>query len=142
MNINKSNIIFFIYILIIFLSSCSYVGRTIGMDHPLLCRCQTFPIACIQPSGIFIVEYNISELNEANKYFVEGSATYTGSIGWEFYKGALFTLFLVENGVIVETVSVAGGHGSSDRTIKFAREFTAQNKFEAVLINLRIKVYR
>ena len=48
----------------------------------------------------------------------------------------------MENGVIVETVSVAGGHGSSDRTIKFAREFTAQNKFEAVLINLRIKVYR
>jgi hypothetical protein len=110
------------------------------MDHPLICRCQTFPIVCSQSDDNFIIKYNINELNEANKYVAEGSVTYRGSATWENFKNASFTLLLVEKGVIVDTVSIAGGQGSLDRTIKFTREFTSVTKFEAVLIDYRMNV--
>jgi len=107
------------------------------MDDPLVCRCEILPKACILSDDKFIFKYNINELNEANEYLIEGSATHTGSITWRNFKNASFTILLLKDGVIVETVSMAGGQGSLDRTINFTRKFKAQNKFDLLTLFLK-----
>jgi len=139
----KSNIIFLLLIFAIatFSSCSSYVGRTVEMSHSSVCDCRTLPKLCTASDGNFIINYTVSRLNETDTFLVEGSATYQGSATWESFSGAFFTLLLVKDDVIVETVSVAGGQGSLSGTIIFKSKFKTENKFEASLIlyNMDVK---
>lgn len=137
----KLNIIFLVLILISLLSCASrYVGRTVIMSHPTVCKFKSFPNTCVTSDENFEITYNIEKLNEGNKYYVEGSARYCGSATWESFSGANFTLLLVKDTVIVETIQIASGQGSLGRTVKFSRQFTTKGDFEAVLISYGMNV--
>ena len=137
----KSNIIF-LSLIILFFSSCisPYVGRTVKMDHPSVCKCESFPKTCRDSSQHFEITYNIKKLSGTNTFFVEGTAKYKGSATWENYSGLYFTLLLVKDGIITETITATGGRGNLDDSIIFSREFTTKEMFDAVLITYKMNV--
>lgn len=139
MIIKICNIVILSMILINF-SSCTsqHSGKIVNMSHPLVCKCQSLPKTCKISSPDFEIVYDIKKMVGNNEYYVEGRAEYQGSATWDSYSKAYFTLLLVKDGIVVETISVAGGKGNLDNTIKFSREFTIQNKFDAVLIGYKM----
>lgn len=141
MLVKKFNVVFLVLILIS-LSSCAspYIGRTVKMNHPTVCKFKSFPKTCVSSDGNFEIIYKIEKLNEENNYYVEGSAKYLGSATWESFSKAYFTLLLAKDAVIVETVQMASGQGSLGRTLVFSRKFTTKGKFEAVLISYNMDV--
>ena len=116
------------------LSSCRslYTGRSITIDTPSVSTIGALPMACKFEDNNFSIDYQIAKLNRPNRFTIDATATYHGSLTWQYYKNGVFTLLLIKNGVIVETASVALARGSLEDEIRFARSFESHADFDAV----------
>lgn len=136
---------YYIYLLLPLLltASCSspYLGRRVNLSAPAVCLIDNFPSSCSRTIGDFSIDYTIAKIGN-NLYEVEGIAKKISRTSGTFtdYSGATFTVILVQNGITVETVNVAGGSGSFDRGITFKREFSTEIDFEATIFAYSMQV--
>lgn len=138
---NQTVYLFLLSFCVLSFSSCSqYVGQPVQMNHPSVCRCYSLPKTCSMADDNLSIKYEIKKTENENEYFVEGNATYLGSSVWENYGSAHFTLLLVHNGTVIESISLSAGQGDLGQKIHFSRKFSTENKFDATLIGYSMNV--
>ena len=135
-------ILFFSVSLLFFSCASQYLGRSVNMNHQSVCSFSGFPASCTYNSKHFLIDYTIEKGENPREYRISGTAVNHdgGSKTWTDYNKATFTLLLVHNRKVVQTVSIAGGQGSLDAPITFQREFKAEQSFRATLINYDMNV--
>jgi hypothetical protein len=120
------------------ISSCAppYIGREVKYSQAF---CKKAFGECSGRVGDFIITYSIYK--DGDGYEIKGEATYLEGKNktWQNYSGAMFTIYLIRNFVIVEELPVAGGSGGLDRKLKFHRKFKS-NGFEYSTIGYSMKV--
>jgi hypothetical protein len=126
------------------LLSCSsqYIGRSVQLSHQAVCTFDILPAKCNYTSQHFAIEYEISTTENTDEYFVSGSAVDPGGATgtWTDFSNANFTLILVNDGIVIETLTIAGGTGSLGEPITFSRTFKTKNSFQATLISYDMDV--
>lgn len=123
------------------LASCysPYLAKPVNTDHPAVCAINALPAACTLEDANFIFRYSIDETAVPNGYVVDATATFHGSITWNYYKNAVFTLLLVKEGVVVDTVSASRSRGSLAEGIHFQRHFTTPSPFDGVAFSYVVR---
>ena len=118
------------------ISSCGspYVGRSITPDASTVCALGALPATCGFEDENFAIDYRIAKSNSSNGFAIDATATYHGSLTWQYYGNGVFTLLLIKNGAIVETVSVSLARGSLEDKIRFSRSFATNADFDAASI--------
>jgi len=121
-----------------FLSSCASpnIGREVKYNQTF---CKKALGECSGKVGDLLVSYSIYK--DGDGYEVKGEAVYPKgkTMSWETYSGAMFTIYLIKNSVVVEEVPVAGGSGGMDTKITFQRKFKS-NGFDFSTIGYSMKV--
>ncbi|BBO82791.1 hypothetical protein [Desulfosarcina ovata] len=97
-------------------------------------------MACNFEDNNFTIEYQIAKPNRPNNFTIDATATYHGSLTWQYYRNGVFTLLLIKDGAIVETASVSLIRGSLENEIRFARSFATHSDFDAVSIAYNLNV--
>lgn len=112
-----------------------------GGSAPAVCQIDMLPATCSWSTEDFVLDYEILEKG-AQIYEIKGTAKKIGGTSGTFtdYSRASFTLLIIHNGVIVESIRIAGGSGSFDRGITFKREFSTENTFEATILIYEMQV--
>ncbi len=125
-----------------FVSSCGslYVGRSITPGISTVCPLGGLPATCSFGDENFAIDYQIARQNDSDCFTLGVMATYHGSLTWQYYGNGVFTLLLIKNGVIVETVPVSPARGTLEGEIRFSRSFAANADFDAVSIAYRMDV--
>jgi hypothetical protein len=123
-------------------SSCRslYRGRSITPGTPSVCAIGDLPAACNFEDNNFTIDYQVAKSNSPHSFTIDATATYHGSLTWQYYRNGVFTLLLFKNGVIVETALVSLARGSLKDEIRFARFFATHSDFDAVSITYKMDV--
>ena len=110
------------------------------MADSAICTCYTLPKRCEWEDNNFKISAKIIRLERTNAFRIEGTAIYIGSATWGAYKQAVFTLFLINYGKVVDTVQIPAGQGALEKTIKFKKDFTTEEEFIASLFSYNMGV--
>jgi hypothetical protein len=126
-----------IAVAILLLTSCTYVGVKLKPGTEGLCAKST--AVCVHQDKNFAIEYTVTEAG--NGYEVSGEAIPVDGNTKTFstFSGASFTLFLIDNNVVVDEIGIAGGTGSLDSKITFKRTFTGK-KFDTTALGYSMNV--
>lgn len=127
-----------IFLSFLMLSSCAspYIGREVKYNEAF---CKKAFGECSGMVGDFIISYSI--FKDGDEYEVKGEATSPKgkTMTWQTYSGAMFTIYLIKNFIIVDAIPVAGGSGGLDSKITFKRKFKS-NGFEYSTIGYSMNV--
>lgn len=117
-----------------------YIGRSVQMNLPAVCSVRSFPAECTSVDNNFTIGYSIDRTSADHGYRLETTAAYHGSLTWTYYSHAVFTLVLIKDGVIEETVSASKSRGGLAEDIHFERHFATPLNFDAALITYSMRV--
>ena len=122
---DKRIVLFVIVVILSTLSACSspYIGMEVSSNQAF---CNKVYGECSGVLGNFYISYSIYK--DGDGYEIKGEAVPTEgtSNSWEIYSHAIFTLYLINNSVIVETVPIMAGTGGIDSKITFRRKFKSK----------------
>jgi hypothetical protein len=140
----QKSIVTILYVVLIacLFPSCHspYIGRQVFLDQPTVCSVASFPAECMSDDSNFTFNYKVAKTNAPSVYGVDAIATYHGSLTWVFFNNAVFTLLLIKDGVVVETVATSIGRGYLGTDIHFQRSFSTHIQFDAVAITYDMAV--
>ena len=117
-----------------------YMERSISPGTPSVCAIGALPAVCNFDDNNFTIDYQIARPNGPNRFAVDATAVYHGSLTWQYYGNGVFTLLLIKNGAIVETASVSLARGSLKDEIRFKWNFAMHSDFDAVSIAYKMDV--
>jgi len=107
------------------LSACSspYIGREVTYNQAF---CKKAFGECSGVVGDFFISYSIYK--DGDGYEVKGEATPTEGMSnsWESYSHAVFTLYLIDNFMIIDAVPMLAGRGEIDSKIIFRKKFNSK----------------
>lgn len=122
---------------VLLLSSCTYVGVKVKPGSPGLCPKST--IVCTNQDNDFMIKYSVNEVGDGYEVSGEATAVAGSTKTFDTFSGASFTLYLIENNVVVDEVGIAGGTGSLGSKITFKRTFKGK-KFDTTAIGYQMNV--
>ena len=117
-----------------------YIGRQVFLEQPTVCSIASFPAECMSDDSNFTFNYKVAKTNAPSGYGVDAIATYHGSLTWVFFNNAVFTLLLMKDGVVVDTVATSISRGYLGTDIHFQRSFSSHLQFDAVAITYDMAV--
>lgn len=122
---------------LLFVTSCTYVGARLKPGAEGVCAKST--VQCSSQDQNMAITYRIVEKD--NGYEISGEAIPLGGATTTFrtFSGASFTLYLIDNDVVVDEIGVAGGTGSLDSKITFNRKFSGK-KFTGSILGYYMNV--
>jgi len=110
------------------MGGCSYVGIKVPPDTKGVCDLSS---QCFREDNDISISYKVTK--EDDEYEVIGEGVLRG---YTIYINASFTLLLIKDNIIVESVPIMSGSESSNK-IPFGRKFKAKD-FDETLIVCRI----
>lgn len=128
-------------LLLMILSSCSsYVGRTVDMSQPSVCRISESQSTCILSDKDIRIEIEIDALAEANNYLAKGAVDLLEKANFNEYTNIDLMIYLIDDGVIVDTVIMRLGGGEIGNKIPINRKFTSEKHFDAFIMSYSYRV--
>lgn len=122
---------------VLLLTSCTYVGVKVKPGTPGLCPKST--IVCTKDDNNFIIKYTVNEVGDGYEVSGDATAVAGNTKTFETFSGASFTLFLIENNIVVDEIGIAVGTGSLGSKITFKRIFKGK-KFDTTAIGYQMNV--
>ena len=135
------------FFMISIITSCAspYIGTTVSINNNRLIKynisvpLKPNPTFNVTDSD-FDITYSIVKSDKVNEYVLDGKARFIGNGTWDTFSGAFFTLLLIKNGVVIDSVTASSGNGNLERTMDFKRKFTTEKIFDATLMTYRMSV--
>ena len=133
-----------ILIAVFALSNCTspYIGRTVKPNSQAVCLFNSFPASCTRITPHFVLEYTIEDTGQNSEYKIFGTAQAIdgGTKTFTEYSETEFTLLMISERRVIDSLTISGGRGSLEQTIHFSRTFEYEVYFDATILTYEMQV--
>lgn len=125
----------------VMLSSCaSHVGMKVDMNDKGICNFSGLPAKCSRSDENFSIHYRIENTEVPGEYRITGTAVNMMGLSYTDFQHLSFDVFLISNGVVVDSFIVSAGSGSLGSDVKFSRKFKTPARFNASAVGYSANV--